>query len=350
MVKHVDAACLASRLCTDAASVVVLDTRDSDEFASGYIDTAINVFASGLALRRLRKGCMGLDSLICEAGEKAKYQMAKESENMLVVIYDEDTLSYDNLNEDCLTHILLRRVTRDCKNVAFLEGGFKTFARVERKMCCWQDKPASPSKSVRSAPKLLSRPSSLSLQLKRLSMEDSAEEVPATPFSADRPSRCPVEILPHLYLGDIQCARDRNVLKTNEITRILNVSQLPNSFEEDNEIVYKSIPVEDAAHVNLSAHFTDAFQFIETSRENDKKVLVHCQAGISRSVTVILAYLIQHMSYSLEQAYDFVKSKKSNIQPNFSFMGQLLDFERSKSPDSGIEISPLDDNIENPLS
>lgn len=56
---------------------------------------------------------------------------------------------------------------------------------------------------------------------------------------------------------------------------------------------------------------------------------MHCLAGISRSVTVTVAYLMQKMNLSLNDAYDFVKRKKSNISPNFNFMGQLLDFERT---------------------
>lgn len=40
------------------------------------------------------------------------------------------------------------------------------------------------------------------------------------------------------------------------------------------------------------------------------------------------------MSMSLNDAYDFVRRKKSNISPNFNFMGQLLDFERQLNPPS----------------
>lgn len=56
---------------------------------------------------------------------------------------------------------------------------------------------------------------------------------------------------------------------------------------------------------------------------------MHCLAGISRSVTVTVAYLMQKLNLSMNDAYDIVKMKKSNISPNFNFMGQLLDFERT---------------------
>ncbi len=56
---------------------------------------------------------------------------------------------------------------------------------------------------------------------------------------------------------------------------------------------------------------------------------MHCLAGISRSVTVTVAYLMHSHSLSLEAAYDFVRECKPNISPNLNFMGQLLDFENS---------------------
>lgn len=349
MVKNVDIAWLSQKIASEDDSVLLLDTRDCDEFNSGYIRGAVNVFASGLAFRRLKKGSMGLDCLICQSADKTKYEAARQSEEMCVVVYDEDSNASSALPEDGLAHILLKKATRDCKNVAFLEGGFKAFMRQERKLCIVEDAPTaaptSPSKPTKCAAKLVSRPSSLSLQLKRLSLEDSSDQPntePATPFSGDRlhQRHQPVEILPYLFLGDIKIARSRESLKRAGLTRVLNVSRLENSFES--ELVYKQIPVDDAPNVNLSEHFPDAFRFIDSARVNEERVLVHCQAGMSRSVTVILAYLMYHMCMSLEQAYDFVKAKKSNIQPNFSFMGQLLDFERSRSPDSGIDCSLSD--------
>ncbi len=75
---------------------------------------------------------------------------------------------------------------------------------------------------------------------------------------------------------------------------------------------------------------------------------MHCLAGISRSVTVTVAYLMQKLNLSLNDAYDFVKRKKSNISPNFNFMGQLLDFERTlglNSPCDNCSTSPTHDQL-----
>lgn len=82
----------------------------------------------------------------------------------------------------------------------------------------------------------------------------------------------------------------------------------------------------------LVVQHIQSLPFLSLSDEARSKkcgILVHCLAGISRSVTVTVAYLMQKLNLSLNDAYDFVKRKKSNISPNFNFMGQLLDFERT---------------------
>lgn len=67
--------------------------------------------------------------------------------------------------------------------------------------------------------------------------------------------------------------------------------------------------------------------FADSVKNSGGRVLVHCQAGISRSATICLAYLIQSHRVRLDEAFDFVKRRRGVISPNFSFMGQLLQFE-----------------------
>lgn len=62
-------------------------------------------------------------------------------------------------------------------------------------------------------------------------------------------------------------------------------------------------------------------------RDASGRVLVHCQAGISRSATICLAYLMKRKRVRLDEAFEFVRRRRSIISPNFSFMGQLLQFE-----------------------
>ena len=67
----------------------------------------------------------------------------------------------------------------------------------------------------------------------------------------------------------------------------------------------------------------------DEAREKKQGVLVHCLAGISRSVTVTVAYLMHALQMELEPAYQLVKECKPNISPNINFMVMLLDFQKS---------------------
>lgn len=139
----------------------------------------------------------------------------------------------------------------------------------------------------------------------------------------------PAEILPGLFLGCAKDAASEEVLSAHNITYILNVTpNLPNVFENDARYKYKQIPIIDHWNQNLSQFFPEAIQFIDEARTRGCGVLVHCLAGISRSVTLTVAYLMQTRKWSLNYAYDFVKLRKNDVSPNFNFMGQLLDFEK----------------------
>nr|XP_051678258.1 LOW QUALITY PROTEIN: dual specificity protein phosphatase 7-like [Oryctolagus cuniculus] len=170
-------------------------------------------------------------------------------------------------------------------------------------------------------------------------LPSSAMESDGSPVPSSQPAFL-IQILPYLYLGCAKDSTNLDVLGKYGIKHILNVTpNLPNSLEHGGEFTYKQIPISDPWSQNLSQFFPEAISFID-GRGPLKKcgVLLRCLAGISRSLTVTVAYLRQKMNLSLNDAYDFVKRKKSNISPNVNFTGQLLDFERT------LGLSSLHDN------
>ena len=64
------------------------------------------------------------------------------------------------------------------------------------------------------------------------------------------------------------------------------------------------------------------------ARTSGSSVLIHCVAGISRSVTITIAYLMKQYRMPLQKAYDYIKNRRPAISPNLNFMGQLLEYER----------------------
>ncbi len=67
---------------------------------------------------------------------------------------------------------------------------------------------------------------------------------------------------------------------------------------------------------------------LESARKDNNVILIHCMAGISRSVTLTIAYIMAFFNLSMQDAYQYVKDKRPAISPNLNFMGQLVEFER----------------------
>jgi hypothetical protein len=80
---------------------------------------------------------------------------------------------------------------------------------------------------------------------------------------------------------------------------------------------------------NLLSFFDDAFQFIESARANKTGVLVHCKQGLSRSATLIIAYVMRVNKMTASDAYAFVKSKSPSISPNMGLVYQLIEYEKA---------------------
>eukprot|EP00730_Choanoeca_flexa_P014416 TRINITY_DN6299_c0_g1_i1.p1 TRINITY_DN6299_c0_g1~~TRINITY_DN6299_c0_g1_i1.p1 ORF type:complete len:466 (+),score=35.22 TRINITY_DN6299_c0_g1_i1:208-1605(+) len=134
------------------------------------------------------------------------------------------------------------------------------------------------------------------------------------------------KILPYLYLGSERDAHNLDLLRKNRISYILNVTTtVQNKFER--EFQYQQLGVIDTPDADIQEYFEIAIAFIEQARAEGKRVLVHCQAGISRSTTIVLAYLMATQHKTLNDALEYVRRCRSIVDPNFGFMGRLQEFE-----------------------
>lgn len=80
---------------------------------------------------------------------------------------------------------------------------------------------------------------------------------------------------------------------------------------------YKYIPTIDHEQCDISVHFDEAVNFI-SSHLRTTNVLVHCIAGVSRSVSMVIAYFIREHRMDYDQAYSLVKAKRKIVPPILS--------------------------------
>lgn len=127
-------------------------------------------------------------------------------------------------------------------------------------------------------------------------------------------------ILPNLLLGNVADADAVARGARPDVDAMLTVAaELPYSGIKN----YAYIPMADSPTQDLLSNLPDALSFISFELEQGHTVLVHCYAGVSRSASVVIAYLMMARGMSLDQAYAHVKARRPIIHPNPGFMQQL---------------------------
>ena len=131
------------------------------------------------------------------------------------------------------------------------------------------------------------------------------------------------QITETIYLGNIDAAFNKKKLKQLGIKKVLTVMSAFGNNYSPHEFIHKSIDVDDDFRTNIICHFKECILFIE----GKDKIFVHCAAGMSRSPTIVIAYIMWKRKLRLNEAIKFVKEKRSIISPNDNFMNQLKIFE-----------------------
>jgi len=90
-----------------------------------------------------------------------------------------------------------------------------------------------------------------------------------------------------------------------------------------NNFIYKFIEAYDLPSFDMNSIFDDCFLYIENIRLTGRRVFIHCNAGISRSPTIVIAYVMKHLKIDFDHAFKLVKETRSTIKPNAGFLLQL---------------------------
>ncbi|KAL9904697.1 dual specificity protein phosphatase 19 [Glossina fuscipes] len=131
-----------------------------------------------------------------------------------------------------------------------------------------------------------------------------------------------------LYLGS-QDSVNKETLLNHNITNVLSIGIEVSSLDLIKNIAKLFVPCLDLPETLLvDAVFSKSFDFIEECRLNGGKILIHCNAGISRSPSVVIAYLMHYRGMDFQTAYKYVKTKRPCIQPNEGFLIQLKNYNK----------------------
>ncbi|XP_046289933.2 dual specificity protein phosphatase 15 isoform X4 [Marmota monax] len=125
----------------------------------------------------------------------------------------------------------------------------------------------------------------------------------------------------HLFLSD---AKDPDQLGRNKITHIISIHESPQPLLQD--ITYLRIPVADTPEVPIKKHFKECISFIHCCRLNGGNCLVHCFAGISRSTTIVTAYVMTVTGLGWREVLEAIKATRPIANPNPGFRQQLEEF------------------------
>lgn len=288
-----DAKKLASLLRGGPGGPLVIDSRSFVEYNSWHVLSSVNICCSKLVKRRLQQGKVTIAELI----QPAARGQVEATEPQDVVVYDQSTRDASVLAADSFLSILLSKLDGCFDSVAILTGGFATFSSCFPGLC--EGKPAA---------------------LLPMSLSQPCLPVPSVGLT---------RILPHLYLGSQKDVLNKDLMTQNGISYVLNASNSCPKPDFICESRFMRIPVNDSYCEKLLPWLDKSIEFIDKAKLSSCQVIVHCLAGISRSATIAIAYIMKTMGMSSDDAYRFVKDRRPSISPNFNFLGQLLEYERS---------------------
>jgi atypical dual specificity phosphatase len=156
------------------------------------------------------------------------------------------------------------------------------------------------------------------------------------------------EILPHLYLTSVYGATRDNIYSKNIRVLINSALELP---KVEHEGVHSlKLDLHDRREETIHIHFDWVADLIHQNVSNSRAVMVHCVMGISRSTSLVLAYLMKYQRMTLKDAIIHVRTRRTIIRPNSGFMKQLINYEQTLKYNSYYNYSPLNSTSNNTIT
>ena len=132
------------------------------------------------------------------------------------------------------------------------------------------------------------------------------------------------EILPGLSLGSQEAVKDR----TQHWTHIITLRENGVKVWVHRPTKHYRIKINDDDTENIQSEFNGACKWIHTAiKHSCSRILIHCHAGVSRSPTIICAYLMKYYKVSVKDALEFINRRRT-VLPNDGFLKQLEQYSK----------------------
>lgn len=141
----------------------------------------------------------------------------------------------------------------------------------------------------------------------------------------------------YLYVGGIGAARNRSDLLGLGITHVVNCAgtATENLFPKD--FCYYTLRLNDHNSQDITRHFYNVFDFIESAKKQNGKVFIHCMKGISRSPSMAIAYIIWKHGLTFDESFQRLKQIRGIVNPNPGFVFQMSEWAQARPKVTGPE-------------
>ncbi|MFX1536007.1 MAG: dual specificity protein phosphatase family protein [Promethearchaeota archaeon] len=123
-------------------------------------------------------------------------------------------------------------------------------------------------------------------------------------------------IIDGIWLGSVQTATDITLLQNKSISAVLSL-QIRGNYDHlyPQQWLYLKLPIPDAESIPNEV-FKKSLAFISQAQNGNRQILVHCAYGISRSPSIVAAYLMKEKEMNPLEALTFLKNKRSKVRPS----------------------------------
>lgn len=139
-------------------------------------------------------------------------------------------------------------------------------------------------------------------------------------------------VRPFLLLASQDAAHDIDTLQRYKVSHVLNVAYNVGNLFPD-QLTYKTVNILDVPDTPITSYLAECSSFIDLAQAEGGVALVHCNAGVSRSTSIVIGYLMLRQGLSFDEALGQVRGARPSACPNPGFLQQLKDYTPGRTTD-----------------